>query len=842
MAVKTLLRSFAGGEVTPELFGRVDLGKFQTGLQRVRNMIVLPHGPVARRPGTYFVNEAKDSTQAVRLVPFVFSADQAVMLELGAGYIRFHTGNGTVLEPTKVVTAVTQASPGVFTSAGHGFANGDWLFTALLAGMPSLNGRFYRVANVTTDTFTLETLGGVPVSTAAIGPYTGGGTVARAYTVATPYAAADLFKIRTAQSADVLTLAHPLYAARELRRIGATNWQFTAITFAPTGTIPSGLEARLTKSTAGPDTRYKYVVTSVAADGVTESLPSAPVGVSNALNLAGNYNTVFADPTAGSTRTNFYKLSAGVYGFLGQDSPVAARTLVSITRVGTTATATTAAPHGLSDGDVVKHTGATPAQYNGTFRLTGVPTPTTYTYVMGSDPGASAAPVGVYVVLPSIVDDNVLPDRSRTPPEDIYTLNTAPGDYPTAVSYYEQRRWLGGTLNEPQTVWATRNGTESNLTSSIPSRDDDALKFRIASQQQNAVRHLLPLSDLLGLTAAGEWRIFADSAPAITPNSLSVKPQGYAGAADAQPVLTSSSILYVQAQGSRVRELAYGGEASNYSYRSIDISIMAPHLFNGFDIPELTYCRTPDQIMWATRSDGKLLGLSYVPEQQVYGWHQHDTAGLFESCAVIPENNQDTLYVVVRRTVEGRTVRYIERLTPRIFVDAEDAFFVDSGLSYSGAPTTTLSGLWHLEGLTVSALADGAVVPTQVVTNGTITLDTAASTVHVGLRYTSDVQTLPLAFDGAPAAGQGTQKNVNAVHFRVAQSSLVKAGPTFDKLREYPARAVTDPYGSPPALRNGEISMRIDPSWTTDGSICIRQEEPLPLTVLSLAIEVAIGG
>jgi hypothetical protein len=139
-------------------------------------------------------------------------------------------------------------------------------------------------------------------------------------------------------------------------------------------------------------------------------------------------------------------------------------------------------------------------------------------------------------------------------------------------------------------------------------------------------------------------------------------------------------------------------------------------------------------------------------------------------------------------------------------------------------------------------LADGAVHPGRTVTNGTITLESPASVVHVGLGYVSDIQTLPQAYEQAPANGQGTMKNVSKVFVRVKDSSIVKAGPRFNALREFPARAVSDPYGSAPALRNGELSIAIDPSWTTDGSICLRQDLPLPLTVCALAHETAAGG
>lgn len=155
---------------------------------------------------------------------------------------------------------------------------------------------------------------------------------------------------------------------------------------------------------------------------------------------------------------------------------------------------------------------------------------------------------------------------------------------------------------------------------------------------------------------------------------------------------------------------------------------------------------------------------------------------------------------------------------------------------------STISGLSHLEGATVDILADGAVHPQRVVANGQVTLDYPAAVVRIGLAYTSDIKTLPLAMEGAQAAGQGTTKNINKVHLRVSQSSLVKAGPTFERLREYPARSTSDPYGSAPALRDGELSLSIDPSWNSEGAVCVRQDLPLPLTVTSMTLEVQSGG
>jgi hypothetical protein len=285
--------------------------------------------------------------------------------------------------------------------------------------------------------------------------------------------------------------------------------------------------------------------------------------------------------------------------------------------------------------------------------------------------------------------------------------------------------------------------------------------------------------------------------------------------------------------------MAYNWQSNTYA--SIDISIFAPHLFNGFSITDLAYSRAPVPELYAVRDDGTLLGMTYVPEQQVYGWHEHTTDGVFESVCVVAEQNEDVLYALVRRTVDGQDWRYIERLQSRIFAAQEDAFYVDSGLTYDGAPTLTLTGFWHLEGKTLQLLTDGAVHPERTVVNGSIELEAEASVVHGGLGYVSDLKTLPLVLD-LPTAGEGVRKNVNSIRMRVTQSSAFKAGLNANRLVEIPDRDVTDDYDSPPALRSYESRTQVPASWNADGSVFVRQDLPLPLTVLSMVLDVQAGG
>lgn len=454
-----------------------------------------------------------------------------------------------------------------------------------------------------------------------------------------------------------------------------------------------------------------------------------------------------------------------------------------------------------------------------------------YGYIGQAAPGAA------------FVDNNITPDVSQTPPIEDGTFNGATGNFPAAVGYDEQRRFFAGWGNGPQNVLATRSGTEANVDYHIPTVADDRIAFRVAAREGSAIGHIVPVQFLMLLTPTNVFRVTSTDGGALTGSNIDVRPQAYLGANNVQPAIVDSTVLYAQAFGGRMTELSYNLTAQGSYYDTNDLTLLAPHLFDYFDVVDMAFARAPYPILWVVNDQGALLGLTYVPKQAVSAWHRHDTDGLFESCCVIAEQGEDYLYVVVNRTVNGATRRYVERLHTRQMPTNADAFFVDCGLTYAGAPVTTVSGLTHLAGKTVSILGDGAVMPQQVVNvDGTLPkpLDGPCSTVHVGLQITADMETLPL-FTSMPDLGQGRPKNVNKVYLRVVSSSGVFAGPTVNKLRAFKQRT-TEPMGSPPNWVSDEIEISLDNYWGRSGQVCIRQTDPLPLTVVALTSEVSIGG
>jgi hypothetical protein len=341
------------------------------------------------------------------------------------------------------------------------------------------------------------------------------------------------------------------------------------------------------------------------------------------------------------------------------------------------------------------------------------------------------------------------------------------------------------------------------------------------------------------LTSGGVWRLTSSDGGAITPSTLSVKPQSGVGANTAQPIIDDTTALYIAARGGHIRELGYNWQVQ--SFVSGDLSLRAPNLFDGYDITELAFQRAPTPIMWGISTAGILIGMTYVPDQDVRAlWTRSTTNGVIESVCCVAEGIEDRIYVIVKRTIGGATVRYVERMAERLWSDRNAAVFVDCAGSYNGDPTTTVTGLTWLEGQTVSILADGAVIPSQQVAGGTITLPVEASTVQVGLPLVAQMQTLPVALITAPGAAQGRVKNINRAFFRVKDTGGLKAGPNASSLVEAKERTTENP-GSPPNLITDEIEIVTYPSWSNGGQFVIYHDDPLPMTVLSMTGEVALG-
>ena len=440
-------------------------------------------------------------------------------------------------------------------------------------------------------------------------------------------------------------------------------------------------------------------------------------------------------------------------------------------------------------------------------------------------------------------DFNVAPIVSDAPQANNNPFNSA-GNRPSVVGFYQQRKLFANTNNKPQTFWATQTAIYNSLRKSRPVRDDDSIEFTIAASQVNEIRHILPADGLLLGTAGGIWRVSEGQDEVLTPGSAGVRIQDYRGMSWVPPAIIGDSIVFVQDKGSRVRDIGY--EFTEDKFQGNDISLMAEHLFEGHTIEEMCYSEEPYSIVWMVRDDGVLLSLTYQKEHQVWGWTHHVTSGSYESVTSISEDGRDAVYVTIRRTVNGQNARYVERLEARDWQAAEDAFCVDSGLSYNGTPITTVTGLDHLEGRSVVALADGVVINGLTVTGGAVTLPRAYSKVHVGLPFTPVVELLDI--------DQGATVNPDKVHLISVSRVIIETeksrggwvGPKLTDgstgvMREIKPRVDTDGY-DPIKLRTAKEEIHIEPTWSKGGGIRIEQRDPLPLTILSVTPQVDIGG
>ena len=743
MKASPLKEAFNAGEFSPLMGARVRMEKYANALQICENMIPIVQGGVTRRSGSMFVSEVKTSSSKTRIIPFEFNVTQAYILEFGDQYIRFYKDNGNILEAAQSITGITNANPGVLTYSGSDPSNGETFYLSDIGGMTELNGKFVIVSNVNAgaNTYELKDYDGNAIDTTAYGTYTSGGTMARVYTIASPYTAAQLFDLKFTQSADVMYLTHPSHAPRKLSRTGHTSWTLSTIDFID-----------------GP-----YLLTNTST---TTIAPSATSGTGITLTAS---SAVFASTDVGRL---VRILHSSTWGY------------AKITAF-TSSTQVTA--------DVKSNFAATT--------------------------GSADWRLGVW---------------------------SGTTGYPACCTFFEDRLFFAGSTNNPQRMDGSSSGLYENF---APSKtdgtvvDSNALAFSLNASDVNVIRWMI--DDEKGLligSVGGEWILRPNSlSEALSPTNVTAKRSTAFGSANVQAVRAGRASIYVQRAGRKVRELAYVYEVDGF--RSPDMTVLSEHITKG-GLGTFDYQQEPWSVLWFVRSDGQLVGLTYERDQDVVGWHRHIMGGSFdggdsvvESVATIPapDGTKDELWMIVKRTINGVTRRYIEYVTPYFDDDDTDtAFFVDCGLTYDGAPATTISGLDHLEGQTVSILADGSPVPDLVVTNGVITLSTSASIVNIGLPYNSDIKTLRIEAGAADGTAQGKTKRIHRVTLRLYKTVGLKYGPDSDHLDDLIFRTAANNLNEPIPLFTGDKSFNWNGYYEKEGTIHLRQSQPLPFTLLGI--------
>lgn len=925
MAQPVMQKSFNSGEWAPQLYSRVDIEKYRSGAALLKNFFVDYRGGASTRPGTRYILQAYKSATAVRLIPFQASSNVTYILEFGDFYLRFYNNASPILESTFNITAASKANPCVIAATSNDYVIGDWIFITGVVGMTQLNGNYYQVLAVSGNNVTLGDLNGVNIDSTGYTTYISGGTTARIYTIATPYAAADLNLLKFVQNVNTMILCHPDYAAQVLTLITFNNWTIQTINFGTSANIPTNVV--LATTLGAGNTNYSYIVTSVTASGEESggSPPASLPSLEDLRTVAGS-NSISWDAAAGAQSYNVYKsdvsyfgvIPVGVpYGFIGnctgqslidsnispdfsQTPPIlnnpfvgGALTSVTVTASGTytivpTATtsggtpevgasispvlqihaaASSAAGAGYVTGDIVNlsngvsikvgtlavapitiinpgaiYNGSVPANPVSQVSTTGGGTGRTFNLTWGVGVVNITIPGSGYNSVPSIVFSS----GAATATAAISPTGSTP---PAVPGFFQQRLVLGGPTDAPGELDYSQPGAPYNFNISNPIEPNDAISGTLVSGTLQTIKSMISTAaGLIVFTDKASWLINGGSlGSAIGPSSIVANQQSFNGANDVPPILNNFDILYVEFKGDSVRDSTYNFYANVFT--GTDISALASHLFFGYQILEWTWAYAPFRLVWAIRNDGVMLCLTFAKEEEFIAWTHHDTNGLFKSVASVVEStaigNVDAVYLVVQRTINGNTVQYIERMADRIFPNGKvDAWCVDAGLQYSGAPATTFSGAQHLAAATVTGLADGVIIPSFTMpVNGNFTLSAPASKVTIGLAFTAQLQTL--AIDTGEPTIQGKMKKIPAVDLRVDQTLGLKIGSSFSTLVDMKDlivgnvgsmtnQVVTD-------LVTGDARTFLDPTYTVPGQYCVQQSLPYPATITGVIPQLAVG-
>lgn len=633
MSENVIQASFAAGELSPSLFARVDFAKYRSGAATMRNFFVDYRSGASTRTGTEFIRSAQLGASKIRLVRFQQSTSVSYVLEFGHGYLRFITNGASVVEPAQAITSIVTGAQTSLVIAGTPYAVGQVLFVSG-SNIPQLNNRYFYISSVSGTTYTvIDAATGLAVNSTTWPAYAGGGVAQRIYTIGTPYTANQLSLLKFSQNANVMNITHPDHPPYKLTLFSATNWTLAPAVFG--ATVGSTSSVAVTSSAAGA-VQYKYTVTAVDEND-QEGLagPVTVITTAQDLRVTAGTNLIQWNAVAGAIAYNIY------------GSPASYVALAA--NIG-----------GMG--------------------------------FIGSVPGDVLA----------FTDSNIAADFAQTPPEHDDPFNgVSPAVHPQVSSYFQQRLVYGnGGGNLVQTFWASKTGAPYNFDFSNPTQANDAITGALVSLEVNEIKSMIPMpTGLVMLTTKGAWLVsggaggVASQGGALTPATATATPQAYVGANDVPPILINYDIIFVQAKGSIVRDLAYNIYANIYTGN--DISIMSSHLFYGHQVLEWAYAEEPFKIVWVVREDGVLLSLTLVKEQDMYGWARHDTLGNFESVCSVTEGQTDATYFAVRRphpVFPDASILLIERLADRDFTfGVEDAWCVDCGLKTTATtPAATL--------------------------------------------------------------------------------------------------------------------------------------------------------
>lgn len=421
---------------------------------------------------------------------------------------------------------------------------------------------------------------------------------------------------------------------------------------------------------------------------------------------------------------------------------------------------------------------------------------------------------------------------------------SAQAGWPSHVTFFRERLCLARASD--QKIWFSVAGDFEDFRAKDDGGNvvaDQAVSIRIDSDKIDTIQWLAPADALIVGTSGAEHAVKEmTTSEAFGPGNVKITKQSNYGSSGLSPVFVGATIMFSQRSGRKLRTYQY--DFSRDTFDGADMSALAPHFFRkGYKLSQSCYQQEPHSIVWSARNDGLLIGFTFDQEQSVQAWHRHPIQGVVESVTTVssPDGSRDDLWLIVRRDIEGQSRRYVEYMDEE-WDDSQpisDAFYVDSGLTYSGPPITTVTGLSHLNGLEVDILADGAPRPRQVVVSGGVVLDREASKLVIGLPCVGKVSTMRLEAGAADGTAQGKIKRITHVTFRFMMTLGGKFGPSDQKLEVMDFRSGSDPMNSPPPIVfDGDKRQTWNGSYEKDARIWYVNDQPLPFTLNAIIPEV----
>ncbi len=807
--------NFTAGEISPKVVGRVDIDRYANSAKEMVNCHPTLHGGAIRRDGTRFVKATKTAANLARLLPFIYSRDQAYMLEFGDLYVRFFAPGGAFL--AEVVGPYTQAQladidyvqgadtmflfhPNVPTQRLRRVSDALWdLSAAPFLVQPFDEVGHYLAANVT---LSASTVGAGRTATADAAVFLLS-DVGRNLISATGIAQITGFSSTTVV---IVTITVAFISTA----LASQAWY---LDLSPQGfVVPSG------KDNAGSFSTLTGALTRPATLTLTAKTGAVTINASAGVFVAGDTGkTLYADSgvvvlafvsatqCTGTTSVDFLSLNyaPGAWGIT--DNVFRAEDVGKFIRM------------------------------NG-----GLAKITTFT---------SATSVVAQVLL-AFTSAIACAPLAWTLEQSVWS---AAFGYPRTGTLHEQRLWAAGSAKYPQTIWGSQTGIYLDFTKGTA--DNNACIFTMASDEINPISYLAAARNLLVHTYGGEFTMQGGIEKPITPSNAQVKPQTPHGSKGVRPVTIGNESIYVQRSGLKIRGMSF--DASRDRYVSPDLTVLAEHITKS-GIVSMSWQQEPAQLLWVVLADGSLISCTLDRDQNVNGWAKHYTDGAVESVATIPVGNYEQTWLIVRRTINGATVRYVEYLDhtfqPMLAAPATTyppqkqapvyKTTVDCGIVIDNVVgQTTFTGLSHLEGKSVQVLADGSPMGAFTVTGGAITLPRLSYRTLIGLSFRSYVTLLSPEVGGPTGSAQATYMRCSevALRFNATLGATVTDGngnPQTVPFRYFGA-GVLD---KPPALYTGLVYIETLGWERGRCEFTISQDQPLPMELLSVIRQFTTNG